>query len=109
MPRGEGEEVDVHFFKPRPSAYKNGVISDDALAKEYDFFGLKPADPYSQGAVHEADPFFADEHPNGTHWKDANGNWCFAAWGRWRGGRRVSVDRFDRVWLGFWFFAGLRK
>ena len=72
MPSGEGDETDVYFFKLGRN------ISDDDLEKEYALRGFKPADPYSQAAVNEADPAFADEHPNGTHWKDDKGN-CFFA------------------------------
>lgn len=79
MPRGEGEEKEVVFFKPRPEAFKNGIISDDDLEKEYEFVGLKPVDPYSLAKVNTDDPAFADAHPNATHWKDTNGKWCYAA------------------------------
>lgn len=110
MPKDGREEEDVFFFKPDKSAYdKNGNISDDNLAKEYELRGLKP-DPYAQAAVNEADPTFADEHPNGTHWKDKDGKWCYAAFFRWHGGERlVYVDRGDGVWSDDWRFAGVRK
>src|SRR3989344_207932 len=99
MPRGEGEEVDVYFFKVGHD------ISDAELEKQYELRGLIPADPYSQAAVNEQDPSFADDDPNGTHWQDANGNWCFAAFVRWRGGRGVSVRRCDGAWGGRWWLA----
>ncbi len=108
MPRGVGEETDVFFFKPDPAEYKDGWISEDELARQYELRGLR-ADPYAQGAVNEADPAFADEHPNGTQWKDAQGKWCFAVFGRWGGGRRVYVYRGDDGWGDDWFFAGVRK
>ncbi len=45
MPKGEGGEGDVFFFKPRPEAYdQNGWISDDNLEKEFELHGLKPCD-----------------------------------------------------------------
>lgn len=108
MPKGEGDEVEVVFFKPDLSQ-RNGYISDDDLEKEYELLGLKPADPISVAAVNEADPAFADEKPHGTHWKDAKGNWCFASFGCWVSGRRVRVRRFGGDWLGLWWFAGLPK
>src|SRR3989344_2102144 len=86
MPRGEGEEVEVGFFKLDLSA-RGGLISDDDLEKEFEFRGIKP-DPYAVAAVNAADPAFADTHPNGTHWKDAQGKWCFATFYRWVGGER---------------------
>lgn len=103
MPRGEGEEGDVAFFN------LGRYVSDDNLEKEYELRGLKPADPYSLAAVNAADPAFADEHPNGTHWKDKNGNWCFAAFGRCADERRVGVRRRGGGWGGRWWFAGFRK
>ncbi len=109
MPRGEGVETEVYFFKPRPEAYQNGLISDDRLDAEYEFHGFKPADPYSLGAVNEADPAFADVHPNATHWKNADGKWCYTAFDRWSGGRDVDVDGHDYGWGDDWRFAGVRK
>ena len=109
MPKGKTVGTDVVFFKPDPEAYKNGVISDDDLEKEYEKRGLVPADPYSLSTVNEADPTFADEHPNGTHWKDAAGKWCFASFNRWSDERYVIVDRDVNGWDDDWWFAGVRK
>lgn len=103
MPRGEGDEVEVFFFK------LGRYVSDDDLEKEYELRGLKPVDSYSLAAVNEADPAFADEHPNSTHWKDANGKWCYVAFNRWNDERIVDVDRYDNDWDDYWWFAGLRK
>lgn len=103
MPRGEGEETDVYFFK------LNRYISDADLEKEYQLRGLAPADPYSLAAVNEADPAFADERPNGTYWQDGDGKGCFAAFRRWGGERHVYVDPNDNAWNDNWWFAGLRK
>lgn len=104
MPRGEGEETEVVFFN------LGHYVSDNDLEKEYALRGLVPADPYSLSAVNEADPAFADEHPNGTHWKDSEDKWCYAAFHRWHGGERcVGVNRCDDDWHGLWWFAGLRK
>src|SRR5205823_3459586 len=104
MPRGDEEEVEVVFFKFSQS------ISDSDLDKEYELRGLKPADPYSLFAVNEADAAFADERPNATHWKDASGKWCYAAFDRQsRGERDVAVLRRDGEWGDRWWFAGLCK
>src|SRR3989344_4353986 len=108
MPKGEGNEVEVVFFKPDLSQ-RNGFISDDDLEKESESRGLKPADPISVAAVNEADPAFADEKPHGTHWKDAKGNWCFATFGHWFGERLVCVSENGSDWDVRWWFAGLRK
>ena len=82
MPKGEGDEVEVIFFKLDLSN-RNGFISDDDLEKEFKLRGLKPADPVSVAAVNEADPTFADEKPHATHWKNAKGYWCYATFHRW--------------------------
>ncbi|HSX25179.1 MAG TPA: hypothetical protein VLG69_04405 [Candidatus Andersenbacteria bacterium] len=105
MPHGDenGEEVDVHFFK------LGHFVNDVDLDKEFELRGLKPADPYSLAAVNEEDPDFADKHPNRTHWKDANGKWCFATFDGWVDERSVNVDRVDDGCDEGWWFAGLRK
>ena len=114
MPKGEGNEVEVMFFKPDLSE-RDGFISNDDLEKEYELRGLKPADPISVAAINEADPAFADEKPHGTHWKDAKGFWCCASFDRWYGKRGVYIYlgecayHSDNNWNDHWWFAGVRK
>ncbi len=103
MPNGTTEETEVVFFK------LGRYVSDNDLDKEYELRGLKPADPFSLAAVNEAAPAFADEHPNGTHWKDKNDKWCYATFFRWIDGRSVCVFRSDDGWNDDWWFAGVRK
>jgi hypothetical protein len=102
MPRGTGDEVEVIFFRV------GRRITDADLEKEYNLRGLKPVDPFSLGAVNEANPAFADEHPNGTHWQDTNGKWCFLTFDRWDNGRNVYVYRSGNDWSGNQFFGGVR-
>jgi len=101
MPKGNSEEVKVVFFKV------GKFVSDDDLEKEYAGRNLVPADPFSLAAVNEAYQAFADKYPNGTHWKDDNGNWCFAAFVRWDDERDVYVRRNAYDWGGGWWFAAL--
>lgn len=103
MPKGEGEDAEVVFFKV------GRYVSDADLDKEYELRGLKPADPYSLAAVNEADPAFAEDHPNGTHWKDSSDKWCCALFYRWYDERHAFVYRRVSDWHGGWWFAGLRK
>lgn len=104
MPKGEGEETEVFFFKV------GRQINDNDLDKEYELRGLKPADPYSQAKVNQDDPAFADTHPNGTHWKDKDGKWCFCTFRRWNDDERsVGVHRRGRDWDDGWWFGGVRK
>ena len=108
MPRGEGEEGETVFFKLDLSK-RGGWINDDDLEKEFESHGLLPEYPDNLADVNKADPAFADEHPNCTHWKDKNGKWCYAAFDRWDGERLVSVGRDDLGWDDCWWFAGRRK
>ena len=102
--RGEGvEEVDVYFFPLRRFA------TDEEVEKAHELRSLKAADPYAVAAANEDDPGFADDHPNNTHWKDADGKRCYATFDRWRVERSVYVFRDALDWRGDWWFAGLRK
>jgi len=101
MPNGEGAEVDVVLFK------LGRWVSDDALEGEYKRRALRAADPYSVAAVNELDPAFADTHPNATHWKDAEGYWCFLTFSRWDDKRLVQARRNEHEWDDDWWFAGL--
>lgn len=42
-----------------------------------------------------------------TQWKDKDGNFCYAAFDRWIGGRYVSVHRRVNDWRDGWTFAGV--
>jgi hypothetical protein len=108
MPKAPADMAEIVFFKPDLSG-RNGYISDDDLEHEYELRGLTPADPISVAAVNEADPDFADRAHHGTHWKDADDKWNFAAFDRWLGKRRVLVNRSDDAWDDCWWFAGVRK
>ncbi len=108
MPKAVSDEVEVVLFKPDLSE-RGGFISDDDLEKEYESRILDPVDPVTLAALNEVDPDFADEKPNGTHWKNADGKWCFAAFSRWSDGRRVFVDRRVSDWLDRCWIAGVRK
>jgi hypothetical protein len=63
MPKGEGDEVDVHFV---PTKRFVPVSEVPAFLAQY---SLVP-DPRAQAAVNEEDPAFADKVPNGTQWGD---------------------------------------
>ncbi|MDC1205372.1 hypothetical protein N8083_00815 [Candidatus Pacebacteria bacterium] len=106
MPRGSREEMKIVYFKPDKSAYKNGCLSCQALDDEYKKRGLVP-DPQAQIDDNSANPEFADTTPNACQWKDDDGNWCYATFGRWGGVRYVGVGRRDDGWDGDWVFAGV--
>lgn len=106
MPQGEGDEVEVCFFKLDLSS-GDGYISDEDLVREYDLRGLK-TDPRAQVAVNTDDPAFADVHPNVCPWKDKKGYWYFSMFFR-RNERIVRVQEPDDDWDDYCWFAGVRK
>ncbi|NTW14692.1 MAG: hypothetical protein HGA31_06755 [Candidatus Moranbacteria bacterium] len=109
MPVGDGDEVDVVFFKSEKWEYtRPGFMSDDDFEKALARRGLM-SDLRAVIAANEDDPEFADNHPNGAHSRDAEGKWCFVAFNRWGGERDVGVNRNDYGWYGNWWFAGVRK
>lgn len=83
-------------------------VTDDELEKEYELRGLVPADIYELAIWEEANQN-NDYRYLATHWQDAQGKWCYAAFNGWGDGRRVDVRRHDVGWGGLWFFAGVRK
>lgn len=101
-PKGDGEEVNVYFFDLDYDS------TPDELDREMETRGLKP-DPDALSAVNEADKAFADDRPNTTQWRDADGKACYAIFRRWIGGRFVDVDRSDDRWRRYCRFAGVRK
>lgn len=108
MPRGEGNEVELVFFKPDVSAYKSGWLSCQTLEREYEKHGLAP-DPIALAKFAEENAAFFDDKPVCCQWRDANGNYCCAAFRRWFDERLAGVCRNDVVWNDSWSFAGVRK
>ncbi len=104
----EGGERDVLFVKPPANWYKNGLLTCQKVDEFLDLMGLEP-DPHGVAAVNEADQAFADEHPHGTQWKNARGEYCYATFGHWNGERDVRVRRDDSGWDDYWLLAGRRK
>jgi hypothetical protein len=103
MPKGDIGETEIVFFNV------GREVSDDDLEQEYALRGLVPASPFALFKAHQDNPAMADEHPNATHWKEADGKWSYAVCYRWVGGRRVGVRRGGCVWRAGCWFAGSRK
>lgn len=106
MPRGEGDEVEVWFVPAKRSIPPAEV---PAFLAQY---GLVP-DPRAVAAANEADPAFADRHPNGAQWQDAEGRFCCLTF-IWssnatyaEGARYVGCNRAGNRWHGTWFIAGV--
>ncbi len=98
---GVEENVVIEFFK------LDCRVNDDVLANEYRERGLVP-DPYAVAAVNEDDSTFADKYPNGTHYKDANGQWCYLVFSQNGDENEVNVGHCSSDWFGFWWFGGVR-
>jgi hypothetical protein len=103
MPRGEGEEVEVVFFK-----FGARLVSPKEQERGYARRGLVP-DPRALAAVNQADPTFADKHQNLTQWMGKDGQWHHATFSQLNGERCVRVGRGTFFWYVFWWFAGSRK
>jgi hypothetical protein len=101
----EEEEVQICFWKI------SHYVTMEELEEEYQIRGQRQADFFEISAVNEAYPSFGDEKPNGTSWKDAKGNWCFAGFRCDDVVRQfVCVDECLAGGLGEdWYFAGVRK
>lgn len=69
-------------------------VTANDLETEVGKKGYTLAHPYALALYALEHPELADEHPIGTQWKNADGDFCFAAFYRW------SDD---------WWFAGVRK
>ena len=102
MPLGTDEEVTLCLFPIKKQ------LTCAEYAKALESRGLKP-DPMAQAAFNQADPEFADKYPNGTQWQDQAGNFCYAFWRVWNGGRRVRVGESGRGWYDGWFACGVSK
>ena len=96
MPEGKGDKVDVYFVPIKRYLPTKEVPA--FLAQH----GLVP-DPRAQAAVNEANPAFADEHPNGSQWGDN----CCLAFDRWDDERGVDCRCNAHDWPGNWFLSGV--
>ncbi len=99
MPLGVGDTVTMSFYR------FGRRIACNKLNEELAKVGFElVVDPMGQAAVNEADSEFADEHPNGTQWKTADGKYCYAVFDRWSDERRVYVGQSDDGWYDGWWF-----
>ena len=103
MPHATVPNGQLHFFQT------GRYTPVGELEAEYAKRELVACDPHTLCAFNAANPEFADTHPNGTQWKDAGGNFCYAVFNRWDVERRVSVSRSGDDWSDGWWFAGFSK
>ena len=106
MPRGTKPTARLHIFDVDKSKYTNGVLTCADLAEEYRQRGLR-ADVEALADYLKKNPAAVDEKWLACQWGDKDGNYCYAASGRWFGGRFVHVYRLVHDWLDFWSFAGV--
>jgi len=105
-PRGTGKKAKMTYFTPRPECYVNGVLSCQKLDEEYKFHRLV-VDLQAQADDNAEKPEFTDTKRNACQWKDKDGNWCYAAFRRWRGEPLVNVYRLAYGWYDLWSFGGV--
>ena len=104
MPLCVGDHVEIDFINLGYS------VACDKLDEELDKLGVELiVDPQGLAAINEADKVFADTHPNGTQWKDANDNYCCAFFRRWGSGHDVVVCQDDGDWNDHWWFPVRHK
>lgn len=84
-------------------------VSAADLESELRKLGYELAHPYALALYAKEHPDFADDKYIATQWKDKDGEFCFAAWRGWSGGRSVLVYRRSYEWDDGWLFACLRK
>lgn len=85
-------------------------VSDDQLEKEYQKRGLIPLDPISLTMYLQDTSILDNKKYIATHWKNADGKWCYIAFSPWGGGKRsVGVGQSGYDWDDDWSFAGVRK
>ena len=95
-------DVELHYFHPGRS------LTDEQLQQEYQSRKLVP-DPLAQ-TIDNRDLAFADLHPNGTHWQDREGRWCYLTFDRqFYQGPRVMADFHRNEWFPYWWFAGVPR
>lgn len=100
----QSEETDLQFFK------LDRYMSDDALEQEYEKHGLRPATILELCMYDKVHQDMLDEKKYiCSHWKDADGKWCFVALDRWRDERNVYVNRRGHVWNDGWWGCGVHK
>lgn len=103
MPRATVPNGKLHFFQI------GRYTPAGEVEAEYSKRGLVAVDPHTLAAFNAANPEFADECPNGTQWKDTDGDFCYATFDRWLDKRDVYVDQNDNDWSDGWWFAGVSK
>jgi len=103
MPQGKDGTVDIFFILL--DTRMNDVFVDKQLSNN----GLIAVDPFALMSCNAVEPDFADGHPCFTHWKDAEGKWCYAAFSAWSGEREVEIRQCVSSWGGRWRVAGVLK
>ena len=111
MPKGEGTEGEVIFFKIEDAKYEQVTLAE--LTAEYRRRGLKAADPYLVGAINKANPDFLKEQQNQTHWEDPAGGWYTLTFyhdnDMSKGDAHITKhEAGDKLFVGNWWYAGVR-
>jgi len=98
IPQAEGDDVDIFFLK------FSHRMNDKLLEEEHERHKFISADPYSLATFNEADPSFADECSNITHW-EKNGEWFCIIFMMLNCKRVVGIVRSRGEWYDDCWFA----
>ncbi len=96
VPDGAG---DVHFFKLKQ------FTRDDEIENQLAARGLQAANPYAVASVNIDNTDFTRQYKNGTHWQDANRDWCYLVY-EVKDGKVVASAFRHRKGLGPIMIAG---
>ncbi|HEX9503483.1 MAG TPA: hypothetical protein VF974_04155, partial [Patescibacteria group bacterium] len=99
---GDAEEWEGFDFE----MFKVGRQISDAQVEKERTKRLLTRDLEVQVLINALHPEFADQHPNGDSWQDADSNWCFAYFCRRGVERCVDVYRDAYVWDDDYWFGG---
>ena len=77
IPQGIGDIANIMFIPLEE------WLNDESVDKKLDALGYVAADSFVLAAHNENEPDFAKKHPCFTHWQNAAGEWCYAAFHDW--------------------------
>lgn len=103
MPLAITSNGTIHFFRT------GHYILAENVRDEYDELGLNPVDPHTLCAFNAVNHRFANRHPNGTPWQDAQGHFYYVDFARVNDESWVRVAQQNRDWNRLWWLAGINK
>lgn len=84
-------------------------MTEQELDEKYKALNLVAIDAYTLAILNETDPRLCEKYPNGTHWKDQDGNWCFGKCTSVAGKQSLRIGYGGIGWCKNLWFAGFSK